>query len=166
MDEYDNKVLGLIRKLGESLNDRLVDKNESGQGFDPMHNDHPFHDEITRDGLFKYAYSVVVWCFGFPDMHHTYVSSDDPELAYRITIEDVRPWSTVRNGALWRDNERQAFNYTMNANTPGSSGMVKHFVAHKGRVFDCDAEDLVKFRYKFKNHAFHAKRAIEKGLDQ
>ena len=166
MDRYENEAFKLIRELGESMKNRLVDKDASGQGFDPLHNDHPFHDEITKDGLFKYSHSVVVWCFGFPDMHHTYVSSDNPELAYWVTIEDGRPFSTTRNGMLYRDNERQTFNYSMSTNTPGSSGLVEHFVAHKGRVWDCDADDLAAFRYKLKNHTFHAKRAIRKGLDQ
>ena len=166
MSRHETKAFELIRKLGESMKDRLVDKNSSGQGFDPLHHDHPFHDEITKGELFKYSHSAVVWCFGFPDMHHTYVSSDNPELVYWVTIVDQRPFSTTRNGMLWRDNERQEFSYSMGTNNPGSSGMVDHFVAHKGRVWDCDADDLAAFRYKFKNHTFNAKRAIKKGLEQ
>jgi hypothetical protein len=166
MSRHEKEALELIKELGEALKDRLVDKDSSGQGFDPLHHDHPFHDEIVKDGLFEYSHSVVVWSFGFPDMHHTYVSSDDPKLAYYVSIEDQRPWSTVRNGMLYRDNERQTFNYSMSVNGPGSSGLVEHFIAHKGRAWDCDADDLARFRYKLKNHTFNAKRAIEKGLKQ
>ena len=166
MSRHETEALEQIKELGEALKDRLVDKNSSGQGFDPWHNDHPFHEEITKGGLFKYSHSTVVWSFGFPDMHHTYVSSDNFKLAYRVTIEDERNFSTTRNGALWRNKGRQKFNYSMSTNTPGSSGLVEHFVAHKGRVWDCDADDLAAFRYKLKNHTFNAKRAIKKGLKQ
>ena len=166
MSRHETEALNLIKELGEALKDRLVDKNSSGQGFDPWHQDHPFHDEIVKDGLFKYSHSVVVWSFGAPDMHHTYVSSDDFKLAYRVSIEDRRNFSTTRNGALWRNKGRQTFHYSMSTNKPGSSGMVEHFVAHKGRVWDCDADDLARFRHRFENHTENAKRAIKKGLEQ
>ena len=87
--------------VGESLIEVIENPNSSGQGHDPDHANHPFHDVLTKHG-YKYSHSTPVTLLGGQKVtHHTYSNAKETHKVSLMPCKsgDGMEWNAGKPGS-------------------------------------------------------------------